>query len=226
MRHNVKGRKLGRTASHKSALLNSLATSLLKHKRIKTTLAKAKETRGFVESIITKARKNDPNSVRQVMRVINDKEVVKELFSDIVPKVGDRPGGYTRVIKLGNRKGDAASMAIIELVDYNEVVNKKAEAEKDKKESKKETKEKSQEVEEAKVVEETPAEEEKSAKTKKATKAKKETKTKKESKSEKEEKQIKETKPKKEAKAKKETKAKKESKPKKEKSSKKDKDKK
>jgi large subunit ribosomal protein L17 len=212
MRHNVKGRKLGRTASHRSALLNSLATSLLKHKRIRTTLAKAKETRGFVESIITKARKNDSNSVRQVMRFINDKEVVKELFADIVPKVGDRPGGFTRVIKLGNRKGDAASMAIIELVDYNEVINKKAEAEKDKKESKKETKGKNKEVEEANVVEETPAkEEEKPVKAKKADKAKKETKAKKEDKKEKE------TKPKKEAKAKKE------SKPKKEKSSKKDK---
>ncbi len=212
MRHNVKGRKLGRTASHRSALLNSLATSLLKHKRIRTTLAKAKETRGFVESIITKARKNDSNSVRQVMRFINDKEVVKELFADIVPKVGDRPGGFTRVIKLGNRKGDAASMAIIELVDYNEVINKKAEAEKDKKESKKETKGKNKEVEEANVVEETPAkEEEKPVKAKKTDKAKKETKAKKEDKKEKE------TKPKKEAKAKKE------SKPKKEKSSKKDK---
>jgi large subunit ribosomal protein L17 len=212
MRHNVKGRKLGRTASHRSALLNSLATSLLKHKRIRTTLAKAKETRGFVESIITKARKNDSNSVRQVMRFINDKEVVKELFADIVPKVGDRPGGFTRVIKLGNRKGDAASMAIIELVDYNEVINKKAEAEKDKKESKKETKGKNKEVEEANVVEETPAkEEEKQVKAKKTDKAKKETKAKKEDKKEKE------TKPKKEAKAKKE------SKPKKEKSSKKDK---
>ena len=84
-------------------MLNSLATSLLKHKRIKTTLAKAKETRGFVETIITKAKKNDLNSRRQVMRFINDKEVVKELFNDIVPKVGERPGGYTRVVKLGNR---------------------------------------------------------------------------------------------------------------------------
>jgi large subunit ribosomal protein L17 len=214
MRHNVKGRKLGRTASHRSALLNSLATSLLKHKRIRTTLAKAKETRGFVESIITKARRNNPNSVRQVMKIINDKEVVKELFSDIIPKVGDRPGGYTRVIKLGNRKGDAASMAIIELVDYNEVINKKAEDVKDKKEAKKETKNKSQEVEEAKVVEETPVEEEKPAKAKKTTKEKKETKAKKV------EKKEKETKPKKETKAKKETK------PKKEESAKKDKEKK
>ncbi len=155
--------------------MNSLATSLLKHKRITTTLAKAKETRGFVEGVITKARKNDLNARRQVMRVINDKEVVKELFNDIVPKVGERPGGYTRVIKLGNRKGDAASMAIIELVDYNEVINKKAEDLKDKKETKKEAKKKSEEVEEANVVEEIPVTDEtKPKKEKKETKAKKE----------------------------------------------------
>lgn len=103
MRHNVKGRKLGRTASHRAALLNSLATSLLKHKRIKTTEAKAKEARTFVEKLITKARKNDLHVRRQVMAVINDKEVVKELFAEILPKIGERPGGFTRVVKLGNR---------------------------------------------------------------------------------------------------------------------------
>ncbi len=232
MRHNVKGRKLGRTASHRSAVLNSLATSLLKHKRIRTTLAKAKETRRFVEGIITKARRNDSNSVQQVMRVINDKEVVKELFADIVPKVGDRPGGYTRVIKLGNRKGDAASMAIIELVDYNEVINKKAEDVKDKKESKKEAKSKDQEVEEAKVVEETPVEEEtKLTNTKKVSKTSKETKAKKEAKPTKAKKEAKgkkstKTKEEKPTKSKKETKAKKETRTKKEKPAKKDKKKK
>jgi large subunit ribosomal protein L17 len=215
MRHNVKGRKLGRTASHRGALLNSLATSLLKHKRITTTLAKAKEARGFVEGVITKARKNDLNARRHVMKFINDKEVVKELFNDIVPKIGERPGGYTRVIKLGNRKGDAASMAIIELVDYNEVINKKAEDLKDKKETKKEAKKKSQEVEEANVVEEIPATDE--------TKPKKE---KKETKASKEAKAQKEPKGKKEAKADKEPKAKKETKTKKEKTDKKDKGKK
>ncbi len=161
MRHNVKGRKLGRTASHRAALLNSLAASLLKHKRIRTTLAKAKETRSFVEAVITKARKNDLNARRQVMRSINDKEVVKELFNEIVPKIGDRPGGYTRVIKLGNRMGDAASMAVIELVDYNEVLNKKAEDMKDKREAKKEAKKKakaeSEEDHQQPVVEETTA---------------------------------------------------------------------
>ncbi|MCW8805164.1 MAG: 50S ribosomal protein L17 [Ignavibacteriaceae bacterium] len=136
MRHNVKGRKLGRTASHRKATLNSLVTSLLKYKRIKTTLAKAKETRGFAEKLVTKARKGDLHAKKQVMEVIKDKEVVKELFSEILPKIGDRPGGYTRVVKLGYRMGDAAQMAILELVDYNEVVTARAEQQKEKREAK------------------------------------------------------------------------------------------
>lgn len=136
MRHNVKGRKLGRTASHRKATLNSLITSLLKHKRIKTTLAKAKETRGFAEKLVTKARKGDLNAKKQVIDVIKDKEVVKELFSEIIPKIGDRPGGYTRVVKLGHRMGDAAQMAILELVDYNEVVTARAEEHKEKRDAK------------------------------------------------------------------------------------------
>lgn len=136
MRHNVKGRKLGRTASHRKATLSSLTTSLFRHKRIKTTLAKAKETRVFSEKLITTARKGDLNSQKQVMNVIKDKEVVKELFSEIVPKIGDRPGGYTRVVKLGHRDGDAAQMAVIELVDYNEVATAKAEQQKEKREAK------------------------------------------------------------------------------------------
>ncbi|WP_369684772.1 50S ribosomal protein L17 [Ignavibacterium album] len=136
MRHRVKGRKLKRTASHRTATLRSLATSVLKHKRIKTTLAKAKEARTFVEKLITQAKRNDLHSKRLIMSEIKDKEVVKELFAEIVPKIGDRPGGYTRVIKLGNRVGDAAQMAILELVDYNEVANKKAEERKEKREQK------------------------------------------------------------------------------------------
>ena len=140
--------------------MGALATSLLKHKRIRTTTAKAKEARSFIEPLITKAKKDDLHSKRQVMRVIHDKEVVKELFSEIVPKIGDRPGGYTRVIKLGNRMGDAASMSILELVDYNDVINKKAEEKKEKREKKRKVKaEKEEEVEEAKVVEEIPSEE-------------------------------------------------------------------
>ena len=157
MRHSVKGRKLSRTASHRSALLNSLTTSLLKHKRIKTTEAKAKEARTFVEKLITKAKKNDLHVRRQVIAVINDKDVVKELFGEIIPKIGERPGGYTRVVKLGNRNGDAAPMAILELVDYNDVANKKAEERKEKRELKakgKADKKSKEEIEEATVVEE------------------------------------------------------------------------
>ena len=161
MRHSVRGRKLGRTASHRKALLRSLATSLFRHKRIRTTLAKAKETRSFAETLITKARKNDLHSKRQVMSEIHDKEVVKELFGDILEKIGDRPGGYTRVVKLGKRIGDAADVAILELVDFNEVMKAKDEEKKEQKEAKKAKKEKETEeavppvVEDAKVVEET-----------------------------------------------------------------------
>jgi large subunit ribosomal protein L17 len=158
MRHQVKGRKLGRTASHRKATLISLATALLKHKRIQTTLARAKETRGFVEKLITKAKKDDLHSKKQVMDFIKDKEVVKELFSEIVPKIGDRPGGYTRVIKIGSRLGDAASLAVIELVDYNDIITARAEEKKEEKEikaKKKKEAEEQAEMEEAQIVEET-----------------------------------------------------------------------
>jgi large subunit ribosomal protein L17 len=161
MRHRVKGRKLGRTASHRKATLIALATALLKHKRIKTTLAKAKETRGIVEKLITKARKGDLHSQKQVMNVIKDKEVVKELFAEIIPKVGERPGGYTRVIKLGNRLGDAASIAIIELVDYADIITAKAEEKKEEREIKAKEKKETEEqeaMEEAQIVEEAPPE--------------------------------------------------------------------
>ncbi len=164
MRHNVKGRKLGRTRSHRKATLQALSTALLKHKRIKTTLAKAKETRGFVERLITKARKDDLHSKKQVMEVLKDKEVVKELYSEIINKIGDRPGGYTRVVKLGQRIGDAAQMAILELVDYNEIVTAKAEKQKEEKDAKakeKKEKEKAEELEEAPVQGELPPEEKK-----------------------------------------------------------------
>lgn len=162
MRHRVKGRKFNRTSSHRAALLRSLATSLLKHKRIKTTVEKAKETKSFVEAIITKARKNDLAARRHVMSIIYDQDVVKELFSEIIGKIGQRPGGYTRVIKLGTRRGDAAEMAIIELVDYNDVINAKAEEHKEKKEAKaraKKEKDEAENVEDAKVVEEKSAKE-------------------------------------------------------------------
>lgn len=136
MRHRVKGRKLGRTASHRAALLRSLATSLFRHKRIKTTIAKAKEARGYAESLITKAKKNDLHARRVISEVIKDRKVLKELFDEIVPKVGDRPGGYTRVVRLGRRLGDAAELAILELVDFNEVANETAAEQKEKREAK------------------------------------------------------------------------------------------
>ena len=129
MRHRKSGRKLKRTASHRSALLRSLSTSLLRHKRITTTVAKAKETRMLVEKLITRARSAmakaaDAPAVavharREVARVINDRKVVSELFSTIVEKVGSRPGGYTRIVRLGQRPGDGAELAVIELVDFN-----------------------------------------------------------------------------------------------------------
>ncbi len=128
MRHRKSGRKLKRTASHRSALLRSLSTSLLRHKRITTTVAKAKETRMFVEKIITRAKnamaqKDAPavavHARREVGRLIKDREVIGELFSTIVEKVGTRPGGYTRIVKLGQRKGDGAEVAVLELVDFN-----------------------------------------------------------------------------------------------------------
>lgn len=133
MRHGTKGRKLKRTASHRAATLNALATSLLKHKKIRTTEAKAKETRVFVEPIITRAKrtlslKGDEATLaarrvharREIARQINDAEVVKSLFNEIAPRVEGRAGGYTRVVKLGQRHGDNAKMAILELVDWNE----------------------------------------------------------------------------------------------------------
>ncbi len=126
MRHQVRGRKLGRTASHRHALLRSLATSLLKHKKISTTTAKAKELRGFVEPLITKAKTDSVHTRRYVSDQIKDREVVKGLFSDIIPKVGERAGGYTRVVRLGRRKGDGAEMAIIELVDFSGIIKPKA----------------------------------------------------------------------------------------------------
>lgn len=160
MRHRVKTKKLGRTASHRQATLNALATQLLKYKKIKTTSAKAKATKQFVEPLITKAKRNDLAAKRHVARFINDKEVFQELFTDIIEKLSDRLGGYTRVIKLGNRAGDAAEMSIIELVDYNEITSpkkkeKKAKTEADEPQAKKSKKAPAKEdAEEAKVVEE------------------------------------------------------------------------
>lgn len=135
MRHAKVGRRLSRSASHRKALLSALSTALIKHKRIRTTAAKAKETRRIIEPLITRARdayvreqSGDPVDVharREIARFIRDKEAVQMLFSEIAEKVGKRPGGYTRVLKLGHRLGDGAEMAVIELVDYNEAQDSK-----------------------------------------------------------------------------------------------------
>lgn len=119
MRHRKKGRKLKRTHSHRKATLAALATALFLHKRIITTVAKAKEARRFAEKLITKAKRGDIHARRLVARFIKNKEAVKELFNEIAPRVMDRPGGYTRVVRIGFRRGDSAEMAVLELVDYN-----------------------------------------------------------------------------------------------------------
>ncbi len=120
MRHNKKFNHLGRTKSHREALLSNMTVSLIMHKRIVTTVAKAKALRVYAEPIINRAKDDTTNSRRIVFSYLQDKEAVKELFGNIATKIADRPGGYTRVLKLGNRLGDNAATAMIELVDYNE----------------------------------------------------------------------------------------------------------
>ena len=120
MRHNKKFNHLGRTASHRGALLANLAVSLIMHKRITTTLAKAKALKRYVEPLITRSKEDTTNSRRVVFRYLQDKYAVTELFKEVSEKVANRPGGYTRVIKLGTRQGDAAPIAFIELVDFDE----------------------------------------------------------------------------------------------------------
>jgi large subunit ribosomal protein L17 len=117
MRHRKKGRKLSRTASHKRATMRNLATSLFRHGRIETTTAKAKELRPFAERLITLAKRGDLHARRLAATKIQDRQVLGSLFDDIGPRFSERPGGYTRILKLGNRKGDAAEMSLIELVD-------------------------------------------------------------------------------------------------------------
>ena len=124
MRHGDKINNLGRTASHRSALLSNLASQLIQHKRIVTTLAKAKVLRTYVEPLITKAKENTTHQRRVVFSYLQDKEAITELFGTVAEKVAGRPGGYTRIIKLGARAGDTAETAMIELVDFNEIYGK------------------------------------------------------------------------------------------------------
>jgi large subunit ribosomal protein L17 len=198
MRHLRKGRKLKRTASHRKALLCNLATSIFKSesKRIRTTVAKAKEVRMLVEHLITKAKRASASELktaevqakREIYKVIKDRNIISSIFTDVVPKVKERAGGYTRVVKLGQRLGDAAEMAILELVDFNIAQDQEATSSKDKKSSKTEKKsektektdkksakpvkkaaapkaKKSKEIPDAEVVEDKPAKKAKKKKT-------------------------------------------------------------
>ncbi len=122
MRHRKSFNHLGRTTSHRKAMLSNMATSLILHKRITTTVAKAKALRGYVEPLITKSKDDTTHSRRVVFSYLTDKYAVTELFRNVAPKIADRPGGYTRIIKLGKRLGDNAEMAMVELVDFNELL--------------------------------------------------------------------------------------------------------
>ncbi|TPN81289.1 50S ribosomal protein L17 [Aquimarina algicola] len=123
MRHGKKVNHLGRKSAHRKAMLANMACSLIEHKRINTTVAKAKALKQFVEPLVTKSKEDTTHNRRIVFRKLRNKYAVTELFREVASKVGDRPGGYTRIIKLGNRLGDNADMAMIELVDYNELYN-------------------------------------------------------------------------------------------------------
>ena len=163
MRHGKKFNHLGRKAAHRKAMLSNMACSLIDHKRINTTVAKAKALKQYVEPLITKAKNDSTHSRRVVFSYLRQKETIKELFGAVSTKVGDRPGGYTRIIKTGNRLGDNAEMCMIELVDFNDVYTNGKETKKTKTRRRKKSTAKVEEtpvVEDAQVVEETPAVEE------------------------------------------------------------------
>ena len=155
MRHNKKFNHLGRTADHRKAMLANLAISLIMHKRITTTVAKAKALKTYVEPLITRSKEDTTNSRRVVFRYLQNKEALKELFGVISTKVADRPGGYTRIIKLGSRQGDGADMCFIELVDFDENMAKTPKAAKKTRRSRR-----SKAAEAAETVNEAPAAEE------------------------------------------------------------------
>ena len=127
MRHGKKFNHLGRKKGHRTALLKNLSISLIEHKRIRTTLAKAKALRSHVEPLLSKAKINSTHSRRVIFSYLQNKEAMKELFGTVAPKIGDRPGGYTRIIRTGFRRSDGSEMAMIELVDFNEVYTGKVE---------------------------------------------------------------------------------------------------
>ena len=130
MRHGCKVNKLSRTHAHRAAMLSNMASSLILHKRIETTLAKAKALRGYVEPLINRTKADSTHQRRMVFSYLQNKEAVKELFGDVATKVANRPGGYTRILKLGRRMGDGAEMVMMELVDYNEAMLKETTAKK------------------------------------------------------------------------------------------------
>ena len=159
MRHGKKFNHLGRKAAHRKAMLSNMACSLIDHKRINTTVAKAKALKQYVEPLITKAKNDSTHSRRVVFSYLRQKETIKELFGAVSTKVGDRPGGYTRIIKTGNRLGDNAEMCMIELVDFNDVYTNGKDKKKTKTRRRKKTTAKVEEtpvVEDAQVVEEAP----------------------------------------------------------------------
>ena len=163
MRHGKKINHLSRKTAHRSAMLSNMACSLIEHKRINTTLAKAKALRKYVEPLITKSKEDTTHNRRVVFRYLRDKDASSVLFRDVAPKINNRPGGYTRIIKLNNRLGDNAEMAMIELVDFNELLTKDQTTKKKSrrrggKKSSNATAKVSESIEEAVIVEETPAE--------------------------------------------------------------------
>ncbi|AYO57014.1 50S ribosomal protein L17 [Chryseobacterium sp. 6424] len=161
MRHGKKFNHLGRTSSHRSAMLSNMACSLIEHKRINTTVAKAKALRVFVEPILTKAKEDTTHNRRTVFSYLQSKEAVTELFRTVAPKIAERNGGYTRIIKTGFRPGDAADTAMIELVDFNDIYNPNAEEKKTTRRSRRSSTAKAA----APVAAEAPAEETKSEET-------------------------------------------------------------
>ena len=159
MRHGKKFNHLGRTADHRRAMLANMAISLIMHKRITTTLAKAKALKKYVEPLITRSKDDSTNSRRVVFSYLQNKEALKELFGVVAQKVGDRPGGYTRVIKLGSRSGDGADIAFIELVDFDDNMAKTPKAEKKTRRSRKSAAKAEAPAAEAPKAEEAPVEE-------------------------------------------------------------------
>ena len=166
MRHGKKINHLGRKSAHRKAMLANMACSLIEHKRINTTVAKAKALKQYVEPLITKGKVDSTHSRRVVFSYLKQKETIKELFGAVAAKIGDRPGGYTRIIKTGNRLGDNAEMCMIELVDFNEVYTNSKEPKKTKTRRRKKTTalvKDTPAVEEAQIIEENPSTEEKSS---------------------------------------------------------------